>query len=160
MHDLSVLRQGPVAEIRHDLPSPRNGDAEYFRRRGQAGAAFRDAVIEHRRHSGADGRLVDFQSIGLFADQFANLIGEFKNLEHAEPAAIACATAAFATAGPLNGFAAAKTERAQLRIVGKIGLRERLWCFAAVAELANWRYVLWLLAIGRLDGYVYYVWTC
>src|SRR6202011_641287 len=137
MHDLSVLRQGPVAEIRPALPSPRSRDADYFRGRGQAGAAFRDAVVEHRRHSGADRRLIDLQSIGLFPDQFATGVGEYKNLEHAQPAAIACTTAALAAAGPLKRFAAPEAERAQPGVFGKIGLGERLWHFAAVAQLAN-----------------------
>src|SRR6202158_1255791 len=105
MHDLSVLRQGTVAEIRHDLTSPRSRHAEYFRGRGQTGAAFRAAAFEHRCHPGADRRLIDLQSIGLFPDQFANVVGEYKNLEHAEPAAVACTTAALAAAGPLKGFA-------------------------------------------------------
>src|ERR1700736_4894114 len=122
MHDLSVLRQGPVAEIRPALPSPRSRDADYFRGRGQAGAAFRNAVVEHRRHSGADRGLIDFQSVGLFPDQFANLVGEFKNFEHAEPAAIAGTAAALATAGPMKRFAAAEAERTQPRVFGEIGL--------------------------------------
>src|SRR6202022_3630499 len=121
MHDLSVLRQGPVAEIRHDLTSPRSRDAEYFRGRGQAGAAFPAAFAEPRRHSGADPRLIDLQSIGLFPDQFANVVGEYKNLEHAQPAAIACTTAALAAAGPLIRFAAPEAERAHPGVFGKIG---------------------------------------
>src|SRR4030088_2250732 len=106
-------------------------------RRGQAGAAFRDAVVEHRRHSSAGRPLSDVRSIGLFPDRFANGVGEFKNLEHAEPAAIARAAAAFAPAGALNGFAAPEAERAQSRVFGKIRPDERLWHFAAVAQLAN-----------------------
>src|ERR1700681_4468715 len=137
MHDLSVLRQSPVTEIRHGLTSPRSRNAEYFRGRSQAGAAFRNAVVDHRRHSGADRGLIDFQPIGLFPDQFANLVGEFKNLEHADPAAIARTAAALASAGALNGFAAPQAERAQSRVFHKIGLDERLWYFAAVAQLAN-----------------------
>src|ERR1700716_198260 len=133
MNDLYVLRQGTVAKIRHNLTSPCSRQEEYFRGRGQAGAAFRDAVVEHRRHSGADRRLIDLQSVGLFPDQFANVVGEFKNLEHAEPAAVACATAALAAAGPLKRFAAPEAELAQPGVFGKIGLGERLWHFATVA---------------------------
>src|SRR3981081_3293459 len=104
------------------FPSPSNRDAEYFR---------------GLRHAGANRRLIDFQSVGLFTDQFANLVGELKNLEHAEPAAIACTTAAFATAGRLNSFAARKTARAHPGVVGKIGSGELFWYFAAIAELAK-----------------------
>jgi hypothetical protein len=137
MHDLSVLRQGPVAEIRHDLTSPHGRNAEYFRRRGQAGATFRNAVIEHRRHSGAHRRLVDFQSIGLFPDQFAYLVGEYKDLEHAQPTAIAGAAAAFTPGRRLKRLAALEAERAEPRVFGEIGLGDCFWHFAAVAQLPN-----------------------
>ena len=77
------------------------------------GAAFRDAVVEHRRHSAADRHLVDLQAVGLLADQFAKLVGELQNLEDAEAAAIAGAAATFATAGLVNHLAAMKAEALQ-----------------------------------------------
>src|ERR1700736_1365880 len=128
---------GPGSGNSARLTSPRSRDAEYFRGRGQAGAAFRDSLCEHRGHSGADRPLIDLQSIGLFPDQFANVVGEYKNLEHAQPAAIACTTAALAAAGPLKRFAAPEAERAHPGVFGKTVLDERLGHFAAVAQLAN-----------------------
>ena len=65
-------------------------------------------------------------TIGLFADQRANFVGQFEYLEHAKPAPIAGAAAAFATARRLQDFAGTKAERTQPRILGEIRINERL----------------------------------
>jgi hypothetical protein len=90
------------------LTSPRSGDAKQFRRRRQAGAAFGDAVPDHRRHPGSDRQLVDLVTIGLFADQRANFVGQLEHLEHAQPAPITGAAATLAAARRMKDFSGAK----------------------------------------------------
>ena len=119
MHDFAVLRQGPIAKIRHD--SPYGCDAENLRGRGQSGAAFRDTVVKHRRHSGPDRHLVDLQPVGLFPDKFAKIVGQLENLEDAQPAAIAEAPAALTAARLLEYFSWAEAERSETRVFGEIG---------------------------------------
>src|SRR6202044_2168319 len=99
-------------------------DAENLRGRGQSGAAFRDAVVKHRRHPGADRHLVDLQPVGLFPDQFAKVVGQFENLEPTEPAAIAEAAAALAAARLLQRLAGAEPERTEPWVFGEIGFAE------------------------------------
>src|SRR5689334_11898188 len=110
------------------MASPQRRHAENLRRRRQSGAAFGDAVVEHCRHSAADCDLVDLQAVRLLSNQFAKLVCEFQNLEHAETAAIAGAAATLAAGGLVDSLATAKAEGCKSRILGKIGLaQDALW---------------------------------
>src|SRR5580692_9568155 len=119
------------------LTSARRGDAKQFRRRRQAGTAFCDAVGSHRRHPGADRRLVDLVTVGPFADQRADFVGHFEYLEHAQPAAIAGAATALAAAWRLKDFPGTEAELGEPRVLDNVGLLNRLRCLAALAQMPD-----------------------
>jgi hypothetical protein len=96
-------------------------------RRISAGEVNPAAVVEHRRHPGADRHLVDLQPVGLLSDQFAKIVGEFENLEDTQPPAITEAAAALTTARLVQRLAGAEPERAEPWVFGEIRLGKGSW---------------------------------
>ena len=115
-----VVGQEPGSE-NSVMALPHRRDAKNFGGRCDAGAAFGDGVVDHRRHAGAARGEVDRAAIRLRPDEFVGLALQFEHFENAVAAAIADAAAALAAGRFIDAIVRLEAERAEARIGGDIG---------------------------------------
>src|SRR4030088_2107057 len=106
--------------LKRSSASPWGSDAENFSRRCQAGAAFRDRIVEHGGHPRPNGAAIDWPGARPRAHERAHVVSCFEDLEHAGTPAVASVTTPLASARPIHGLVQPQPKHCVARICRKI----------------------------------------
>src|SRR5215471_4749413 len=116
------------------MDSPHGRDAQDLGGRGHPGAALSDAILEHRGHAAVARGARDCSGFSAGADERADLIARFKDLENAGTAAISSSIATFTTAGLMHDCARLEAEHGVARVCGEGCRGQRTFDLAAITE--------------------------
>src|SRR5690348_5500714 len=91
--------------------SPDRRDAQNLCGRGDAGATFRNTIVDHCRHPGLNGRIVDGDRCSSHIDEVADIMRQFEQLEEPDATAIARSAATLAADRFMDHVPDLKAER-------------------------------------------------